>query len=89
MRPTNLGAEKLAAGGQLPIGPDRRLVVRAAPGFGQHQRFQRVPQVGNRGFRRIIAYRPDPETRLGRGGPESRPRPVSRRKAHGLCGSQR
>jgi hypothetical protein len=54
-----------------PITPDRRLVVRAAPGLGQ-QRFQRVPQVGNRGFRgRIIAYHPDPQAQLGRGGPEA------------------
>jgi hypothetical protein len=34
-----------------PIRPDRRPVVRAAPGLGQQRRFQRVPQVGNRGFR--------------------------------------
>jgi len=46
--------------------------VRAAPGLGQQQRFQRVPQLGNRGFRgRIIAYHPDPEAQLGRGGAEA------------------
>ncbi len=53
------GAKSLATGGQLPIRAGQRTVVRDAPGLGQ-QRFQRVPPVGNRGFRgRTAAYRPD------------------------------
>jgi hypothetical protein len=61
-------------------------VVRYAPGLGQ-QRFQRVPPVGNRGFR--VGPPPTAPTpgavehwRTGR-----RPRPVLRREAYGLCAS--
>ena len=80
------GAESLAAVGQLPrsgrTAPGRAGCARPRPAA-----LQRVPPVGNRGFRgRTAAYRPDPGA-VGHWRTRRRPRPVLRRKAHGLCGS--